>query len=180
MAIRIGLPPSFAPRVRVRWSVTRAHVSTHLHALQASTTRIFQSPYAWGKSQISLYRHRWSLQARLHRRQVELLNAFEAQYEDLVDLLCWAAQDGVHSKRDATYSAIRTWMCSHYSQIRSKLRPHWLEPEGLTAYDPFEALFMPEQIDAVLNACTSIEDMMLCRQALDAYRVALQTRQRHS
>lgn len=178
MAIRIGLPPTIAPQLRVRWRATRAHLTGQIHALQTNTARLFQAPFVWGKQLVSHFQHRWSLHKRLLRRQIALLNAFEEHYEQLVDLLCWAAQEGAHTKQNASYHEIRTWMCSHYSQIRSRLRPYWTDPNGPTAYDPFEALFMPEQVSAVLNATTSIEDMMLCQQALNRYRDALDAQHR--
>ncbi|HLK60833.1 MAG TPA: hypothetical protein VKU00_29990 [Chthonomonadaceae bacterium] len=173
MAIRIGLPPTIFPRLRLGWHTTRQQLKRQAQALSQSTLRLTEVPRAWWHHLSQRLTPHWSLRARALVRQRTLLEKFEAQYEELVDILCWAAKDGDHTGRDARYAAIRTWMCANYRHLRSRLRPHWVEPDGPAVYDPFEALFAPENIDEVLHATTSIEDMMVTRAALDAYRQTL-------
>ena len=178
MAIRIGLPTAIFPRLRLGWQTTRQQLQRQAQVLSQGTLRLTTAPRAWWRSLSQRLTPRWNMRTRALARQEALLIKFEEQYEELIDLLCWAAKDGDHSGRDARYSEIRIWMCANYRHLRSRLRPHWIEPDGPGAYDPFEALFISEDVDTVIHATTSIEDMMVTRTALDAYRATLEaTRQ---
>jgi hypothetical protein len=121
---------------------------------------------------------RLSLRAYAVRRQRIRLNAFEAHYEDLVDLLCWAAKDGDHTDRDARYAELRIAMRRRYRDVRKRLRPYWDSPETETFPDPFESLFLPADVDEVINSVTGIEQISQTRTALDAYRADLNARLR--
>jgi hypothetical protein len=169
MAIRIGPPPNLA-RLRLYWHVT---LSQYRRRPQA-----FQESYA--PTQPGLL-ERWVQQGgrlltRLHprnrmeaRRRADF-TAFSNHYEDLVDLLCWAAKDGVHTDRDARYAELRAWMHLNYHRVRPLLRPHLGPWEG--TLDPFEELFAPESVDDVINDAAGILYVTQTRRALDACEAA--------
>jgi hypothetical protein len=178
MAIRIELPSVLFPRLRVRWQTTRMQFARRSRAFFGYALRTVEAPRVWWQSTRRRLKSRWGLRTRdLAKRQAELAR-FEEKYEDLVDLLCWAAKDGVHTDRDARYTELRAWMCAHYRTIRPRLRSYWVEPHAPTSYDPFEALFASENVDAILNADTGIDDMLQTRAALDCYRGALEVENR--
>ena len=176
MAIRIGLPPVVFPRLRLRWHVTWSLVAHHTRALREAANRTAAVPQVWWQRASERWGAGSIRRARALAREHAQLACFEEQYEELIDMLCWAAKDGVHTDRDMRYAELRAWMCRNYRMIRPRLRPYWVEPEAPESYDPFEALFAPENVDEILNASTSIEDMMLTRAALDAYRTELEAR----
>ena len=118
---------------------------------------------------------RWSLRERARQRQVARqqaqLAAFTDKYEDLVDLLCWAAKEGANEEQCAAYAELRLWMQSHYGPMRPKLRGFLNTPDDV--FDPFECLFGPQNLDEVINDLSAIENVMMTRAALDAYSETL-------
>ena len=101
-------------------------------------------------------------------RQQTVLLEFEEKYEDLVDLLCWAAKEGVHGDMAARYAELRSWMKANYRYIRSYLHPFWSDSVNHEDLDPFEVLFSAEEVDNVINAFTGISALMSSREALVA------------
>jgi len=102
---------------------------------------------------------------------------FEQQYQELVDLLCWSAKDGVHDSRDTRYAELRAWFLDHYEPLRPALLPHLriepedvalVEPGGIAPRDAFESLFLPTDVDALINSDTIICRIMRTRCAVDA------------
>jgi hypothetical protein len=171
MAIRIGLPPAVFPRLRLRWRTHRPRADRPSQTATGSSAK--QGRWSTWSEGVA---RRWSLKARAAARQRALLAAFDAQYEELVDLLCWAAKDGVHTDRDRRYAALRNRMCTNHRALRATLCPFWKHADDPTCHDPFLALFVAENIDGVLHATTSIQDMMTARAALDACRDHLDAR----
>ena len=169
MAIRLELPPALFPRLNQHWQAACSYFQRQSVNLRVLTLRTVKMPVVCWHGLSVRYTTRWSLQARSELRHRQDLQAFEEQYEELVDLLCWAAKDGIHTDRDARYSELRKWMCTHYRKVRSQLRPYWVEPGVPEPLDPFEALFARESVDAFINAPDGISDLMLTRAALDAY-----------
>jgi hypothetical protein len=170
--IRIGLPPSVLPRLRLRGPFTPSWRTRQTRALQEYASRTTAVPYAWLRRLSEWATARLSLRARAAERQRAQLAEFEEKYEQLVDLLCWAAKEGDHTGRDRRYAELRAWMGSRYHRLRPRLRPYFLA-EGAESADPFAALFTPECVEEVLHAETSVEDLMRTRAALDAYRATL-------
>ena len=89
-----------------------------------------------------------------------LYASFETHYDDLVGLLCVAAQEGVTPGMEAEYRERRRWFISHYGQVRPEVS-RFLQADasdsapslwGHRACDAFEALFLPGSIGAVLSA----------------------------
>lgn len=104
---------------------------------------------------------------------------FARQFDELVDLLCWSAKEGDHDGRDEQYASLRSWFLTHYEPIRPFLLNHLAaEPEdtlparpGLPApRDAFESLFLPRDVDAIINSDTVICRIIRTRRAVDALR----------
>jgi hypothetical protein len=169
MAIRLELPPALFPRLNQHWQAACSYFQKQSVTLRAATIRTVRMPVVCWHGLKVRYTTRWSLQARSEARRQQDFREFESQYEELVDLLCWTAKEGVHPERDVRYAELRGWMCSHYRKVRSQLRPYWIEPGVPEPMDPFEALFAAENVEAFINGPDSISDLMLTRAALDAY-----------
>ena len=172
MAIRLELPPTLFPRLNQRWQAACSYFQRQSGSLRVLTLRTVKMPIVCWHGLTVRYTTRWSLQARSEARRQREFRAFEAQYEELVDVLCCAAKEGVHPDRDARYTELRQWMCSHYRKVRSPLRPHWVETGVPESSDPFQALFAAESIEGFINAPDGITDLMLTRIALDSYHEA--------
>jgi hypothetical protein len=172
MAIRLELPPALFPRLNQHWKTARSYFYRQSTGLRIITVRAIKIPVVCWQGLTVRYTTRWSLQARSEVRRRQDFAAFEQQYEALVDLLCWAAQQDVPMEHDAHYKELRQWMCTHYRKVRSLLRPYWLEPGVPEPIDPFEALFAAESIAAFINAPDGISDLMVTRAALKAYHEA--------
>jgi hypothetical protein len=170
--IRIGLPPPVLPRLRLHWHVTRTAFSRHSRALQEMTNRTAEVYRAWWQHVTERVLAPLSLRARAQERSLARLAQFQEQYEELVDLLCWSAKEGVHTNRDARYAEARAWMLRHYPRLRTRLRTHWAETD--TERDPFAALFASPNIEEVINGEGGIEDMFRSRDALEACRAEME------
>jgi hypothetical protein len=170
MAIRIGPPPTLA-RLRLHWHSTCNYYYQQTRAFQIFTTHAATALLdQCRRISVRLVAHaRW--RARAQARHRALLVGFVERYDDLVDLLCWAAKDGVHTDRDARYAELRRWMQLNYHRLRPQLRVHLDAWEG--PFDPFEELFAPERVDEVINDISGITYMMQTRAALDAYSAEL-------
>ena len=96
----------------------------------------------------------------------------------MVDLICWAAKEDGDTRQAERYAKLRIDMRLHYRPLRKALRSHWIESEtpDNADGDPFEAMFVPDDVDIVINAATGIESMMKTRAALEAYRESLEAR----
>jgi hypothetical protein len=172
--IRIGLPPPLLPRLRLHWRSTHTLFTRQTRSLRESASRTAEvTREGWGHACKS-WSSRLSLRAYALARQRARLAAFEAKYEDLVDLLCWAAKDGIHTNRDARYTQLRAWMRVHYRALRPRLNPYWSGSGEDACTDPFEALFLDANVNDVINAAASIENITRTRLALDAYRESLE------
>jgi len=169
MAIRLELPPALFPRLNKQWQATCSYFQRQSTHVRAVTLRAVKMPIVCWHGLTVRYTTRWSLQARSELRRQQDFAAFEEKYEALVDLLCWTAKEGLQTDREARYIELRQWMCTHYRKVRSQLRPYWVEPGVPEPIDPFEALFVAENIEAIINAPDSISDLMLTRAALEAY-----------
>jgi hypothetical protein len=85
---------------------------------------------------------------------------FEERYDDLVGLLCVAAQEGVTPGREAKYREQRGWFVSHYERVKPEVSRFLQADEsdlapglwGHRSCDAFEALFRPGNIAAMLSA----------------------------
>ena len=181
MAIRLQLPP-FA-RLRLHWFATRSEILRQKRAWQERwesrrdsqvvPTRVARPRLMERLNVRSLWR------MRVARIRLAQLLAFEHRYEELVDLICWAAKDSDNApaSHEERYGELRVRMRLHYRAVRPRLRPHWqsvMDTAGVEA-DPFEGLFTPDSLDKVIYASGGIETMMAARMAIDTYRAELET-----
>jgi len=175
MAIRIGPPPAYA-RLRLHWHAACNYYDRHSHALREVTARTTDSALDWWRLLSVRVSSRVSCRARAQARQRALYACFVERYEELVDLLCWAAKDGVHTDRDRRYTDLRQWMQLNYHKLRPKLRAHLSAWEG--PFDPFEELFAPECVEEVINDGAGITYVVQTRAALEAYSAELEAANR--
>ncbi|GAB4456093.1 MAG: hypothetical protein OHK0029_13430 [Armatimonadaceae bacterium] len=111
-------------------------------------------------------------------------NTFYDRYDDLVGLLCIAAQEGTTPKREDIYRQHRAWFLKNYAQVRRELHRHsqtdladfapgmW----GRRSCDAFEALFLPSSIKALLKADDGnlIQRLFRTQEAIAAWEKALE------
>jgi hypothetical protein len=155
----------------------RAHIALSQAARQTERIRQGVLDALW------LDRETVRQRARMRRitaiSQSALFKEFEDRYDQLVDLLCWAAKDGIHDGRDARYAELRAWFLKYYRRLQPALT-HYLESEpedripakeGEPApQDAFESLFLPTDVDALINSETIISRIMRTRCAVDILR----------
>lgn len=112
----------------------------------------------WAQDRMSLVAH-WILErtdplAQYQRRREQFL-AFYEQYEQLVDVLCWAARDTVHDGCDEKYQQVRAWLVKHYAPVRRAMAPfiqQAISEGGVDPQeDPFERLFAPAHVMQVIE-----------------------------
>ncbi len=169
MAIRLELPPALFPRLQQQWQITCTYFQKQSHTARIIGIRTVKAPGYWWRGFTLRYHSSWSLKAKAQARKKQDLLMFEEKYEELVDLLCWAAKEGVQAERSQRYVLLRQWMCANYRKVRSTLRPYWVQDGMPEACDPFESLFVAESIEAFINAPNGIDDLMLSRIALEAF-----------
>lgn len=172
MAIRLELPPALFPRLNKAWQNAGSYFQKQSVNLRVVTLRTLRMPIVCWQGLSTRYTTRWSRQARTETRRLLEFQEFEEKYENLVDLLCWTAKEGIQPEREAHYVELRLWMCANYRKVRTQLRPYWVEEGTPEQIDPFEALFTAEHIEAFINAPNGIYDLMQSRAALEAYHEA--------
>lgn len=166
MAIR-SEPPHALARLRLSWHhAWDRHLNSWLD-FRARIVRRHQSTIDGVKTISARAAVYLNPRLRAEEKQRVLYNDFVRQYEELVDVLCWAAKDGIHTDRDLRYARLRDWMQRHYHRVRPSLRPHLGSWEG--PLDPFEELFAPDEVDAVINSGDCIPCVIQTRSALAAY-----------
>ena len=171
MAIGIPLPPGNVPRLRHPKRYAGTVFSHPITGLQAGIVRVLSvTQVLWNR--LLGVNDLFNLRARARQRQRARLTAFEKQYDDLIDLLCAAAHEGIQSERESAYTGSRAFMLAHYPRIARQVRSHW-EFNGEGSVDPFEPLFIHESLEDAVNGETGIEDIMRSRSALEAYREEL-------
>ena len=111
------------------------------------------------------------------------MEEFVSHYDDLVDLLCWTAKEGLDDGRRARYTELRSWFVDNYEPVRPvvirylETRPEDREPiaDGTPSpRDAFESLFLPAQIDALIHSEAVIHRIMRTRCAVEAFREELE------
>ncbi len=142
----------------VRW--LRAHWTRYylLRRCYLWAAKGFRTFAIWVRGRASRVAH-WILDytdplAKYQRQRQQFL-AFYDRYEQLVDVLCWAARDTVHDGCDEQYREIRGWLMDNYAPMRRALEPFiqqaLAESDHNTRQDPFEMLFAPEHVMQVIE-----------------------------
>jgi hypothetical protein len=125
---------------------------------------------------------RWREDVKRHRA---LFDSFYDQYDEMIGLLCAAAQLGIEPKMEEEYQRRRAWFMANYPQrVRCLVMPYLTantsHPTGTDVrtgfwgrrtVDSFEALYLPSSIAALLEADGGnlIERMMHTQEALGAW-----------
>ncbi len=118
-------------------------------------------------------------------RQRVLFDAFYDQYDEMIGLLCAAAQVGIEARMEEEYQRRRAWFVSNYPQrVQRNIEPFLASDPaqhsddeikiGLWAHRPadsFERLYLPTSIASMLDADGGnlIERMMNTQEALGAW-----------
>lgn len=173
--IHIGPPPGLA-RLRLHWHVARTNFERQTEVVREYVIGVGEAAQALQQRVAARFISAVSLRARANARQMLRLTKFESAYEEMVDVICWAAKEESDPRQDERFASLRVAMRLSYRPLRRDLRRHWVSAEEPEAEDPFEALFQPDDIDIVINAATGIESMMLTRAAFESYRAELDSR----
>ena len=174
MAIGLPLPTTHASGLRLSWRHARTVFARQAPILKASILRVVSVTHVLWNRLSNAAQNLLNLRARARQRQRALFIVFEQQYDNLVDLLCASAHEGIRPDREIAYARTRSWMLAHYPCIARHIRPHW-QIAAKDAVDPFLALFTQSALDGVINEDDAIHDIMRSRMALEAYRVELDT-----
>jgi hypothetical protein len=181
--IRLGLPAPMALRLRLRAQLSANRASRRAEAIREDVFASLNGRLA------GLRRLPFRVNRRLRDGLCdspifgETVMQFEERYQDLVDLLCGAAREGVTDKHHAEFAELRDWLAQNYEIHRPGLLNHLnVEPDdfvplgdGVRARDAFESLFLPKSVDSVINSKNVILRIMRTRCALDAYREEMVT-----
>ena len=172
--IRIGLPPPMLPRLRLHWHVARNTIEQYYSAFRAGTLRHIHATRAlWAGATVAIVSRIGSLRTRrvpLEAQKQGRLERFEAVYEQLSDLICWAAKEEVTPEREAEYAHLRLSVRELYQPLRATLRPFWQTEDMESDYDPFEELFLPHDLNEVVDSMGGIMAISMAREAFEAYR----------
>lgn len=180
--IRIGLPAPMMLRLRLRSQITANRMARQTRYVRQGILTTAANHLVGLRRLPDLWVRKPRTESAADRK--ELLMEFETRYQSLVDLLCWAAKDGVHAHRDERYAELRGWFLVHYETIRPALAHHLeTEEEDILPVeegtpiprDAFESLFLPANVDAIIHSETVISRIMRTRCALDSYREQLET-----
>lgn len=172
--INIGLPPPLLARLRLQWQNTRDHVQRQKENLRETYFRVQENTVQWVRTVSAKGVALVTFRRRTLTRHLRQLDAFEQVYDRMVDLVCWTAKEDINPERAERYAKLRGEMKKTYRIVRARLRGHWHTPES--EQDPFEALYQPDNITEFTNSPVGIECLMQTRQAMDAYRAALDSR----
>jgi hypothetical protein len=119
------------------------------------------------------------------KRQRSLFDSFYDQYDEMIGLLCAAAQVGIENRMEEEYQRRRAWFSANYRQrVQRLVEPfltsasaHNTDSEvkaslwGHRPADSFEGLYLPSSIAVMLDADGGnlIERMMHTQEALGAW-----------
>ncbi len=122
----------------------------------------------------SRIRERFTNRPENDKRKRARLTEFEGGYEELVDLLCLTAHEGVHKGSKSQYARMRAWMRKRYPRVQKTLYPFWQEADE-AGVDPFVRLFNPTDIEEVINCHACIENITRSRCAMEECIESLKT-----
>jgi hypothetical protein len=160
------------PRLRVQWHGFQSLLIRQANAFQETVNQTaVTSRERWDRL-AGWFTSRTNFRHRALKRQYAHLLQFMERYEDMVDLLCWAAREGVQPKMTDRYADLRIHLRRLYRPVRTRLRRHWQQPD--VKVDPFASLFMPADIEEVINADAGTETMMVARMALSTCQSELE------
>lgn len=169
--IRAGMPLPPALRLRLRLDAAAEGIAYRIRTVRKRFVTVARNEVAELQS---LPRLNGQLSTDMRSMQ-----EFVSRYDDLVDLLCWTAKEGVSDLRRARYDELRSWFVDNYDPVRADVtrhldsRPEDREPVAVgtpAPRDAFESLFLPSQIDTLINSDAVIHRIMRTRYAVEACR----------
>ncbi len=98
---------------------------------------------------------------------------YEASLEALVDVLCWAAREGVETPAAAKYPRLRANLLSAHQEVRPDMVAAQLHHQ-VRDLDAFATIVSAESIEDVIYAEDAIDIIMNSRAAIYAYDCYLQ------
>ena len=101
------------------------------------------------------------------RRRKAILRRFDANYENLVDLLCLAAQCADVSRFRSSYTRLRYRLVCDYSVLRSAMSREAMQAWPRAQLTPFDVLLEAQQIDNLIHDASVMDLMVSCRWLLD-------------
>ena len=105
--------------------------------------------------------------SRIVRRRKAILRRFDANYENLVDLLCLAAQCADVSRFRSSYTRLRYRLVCDYSVLRSAMIREAMQAWPRAQLTPFDVLLEAQQIDNLIHDASVMDLMVSCRWLLD-------------
>ncbi|HSV73091.1 MAG TPA: hypothetical protein VLH79_04965 [Chthonomonadales bacterium] len=173
--IRVGLPGATLLRARLRLQFALSRISRRAERAWGLTCAAPRSLASAVRAQAHAAADRRLLR-RAARVDPAQLRAFGERCDELIGLLCWAAQtrDPLAAEQ---YAALRVWLLRHYRSVRpavlmaASMRGDSVSVSAcrrIGARDPVEALFLPHSLDAVINDPDSLLLIACARQAADA------------
>ena len=140
MPIRIGLHSAAVPHLYTDWNASRQATTSLIKSVQLTAERLVRSPFTWVLRLVGDFRQRFTWRNKARQRECATLCAFDDRYEQLVDLICWGAQNTSVTFRESAYRDLRKWISDHYGSVRGKLQSGWSDPKCKSGRDPFESL----------------------------------------
>ncbi len=174
--IRVGLPAPALLRLRIRAQLAVAGFNRQASELRQTVNR----GTAAVKSIVSI-------PFRLTRSENSpppdvALNQFEERYQNLIDLLCWSAKDGVKMEGIERYHRLKAWFAENYDSVRPKVVRYLCDVDDCAFTNPmnsandrdaFESLFLRDDLGELINSEDVISCIQRTRSALDSYRESL-------
>ena len=95
---------------------------------------------------------------------------FADKFDQLVDVLCVSAKEGVTEGRQKRYLALREWFETQIISFADVLKFAQTEIETCGCQETLQTLFQPERIEGVINSESVILRMMRTRALVDSCR----------
>ncbi len=95
-------------------------------------------------------------------------NVVQGRFEQLVGVLCFAAQHGVTTGDSGRYSELREWFVANGESIHPIIAPY-VRHSG-DGVDPMVSMLRPECLDSAINTEGILFRIQQAHEALEAYR----------
>ena len=158
--------------IETHWRAAKSYFASQNGAIRhfalETKTKVIMN---WGRLATRL-RERLNNRPEGFKQKNARLTEFENGYEDLIDLLCLTAHEGVRKESTSKYARMRNWMKKRYPKVQKALAPFWRET-GTEREDPFTSLFAPVDIEEVINCNACIENITRSRCAMEECKKSL-------
>ena len=103
------------------------------------------------------------------------LDIFIDNYEDMIDILCAIAHQGVREDRIRKFQELRLTALKSYRRMQRQLKSYWASKGNNSETNPFQAILFCKSVESLVNSENGIEEISRAREALQAYRESLST-----